>query len=132
MKILSLAVSATEQVEEDDWEPTLWTSPNGTQEWSIQYDGSRLPHRVDGPAILYSDGSYTWYYHGKTHRENGGPAMTWKDGSCNWSIHGDTVMTFDSYDSGSMAIKNPSLITEAMINWVKDNGLYPLYRAALK
>lgn len=31
-------------------------------------------HKIDGPSIIYRDGSYVWYLDGKLHRE-GGPAI---------------------------------------------------------
>lgn len=31
-------------------------------------------HCVFGPAVLYGNGDYEWYYNGKNHRQDGGPA----------------------------------------------------------
>lgn len=37
-----------------------------------------LLHRVDGPAIIYTNGTQVWYHNGEIHREDG-PAITWGD-----------------------------------------------------
>ncbi len=44
-------------------------------------------HRVNGPAIEYSDGHKSWFINGKYHREDG-PAIEWKDGTKCWYING--------------------------------------------
>lgn len=47
-------------------------------------------HRLDGPAVVYDNGSDAWYYHGKLHRE-GGPAVsiTRMGGFHGWYKHGN-------------------------------------------
>ena len=45
------------------------------------------PHREDGPAVEYSDGSKSWYLNGKLHREDG-PAIEGADGSKSWYLNG--------------------------------------------
>lgn len=40
-------------------------------------------HRVDGPAIEYSDGTKEWYQYGKLHREDG-PAIEYPYGGQEW------------------------------------------------
>lgn len=54
------------------------------------YDPDMLPHRVGGPAIIYSDGFECWYKHGKIHRI-GGPAITYPDGSVEWYENDERV-----------------------------------------
>ena len=44
-------------------------------------------HRVDGPAIEYSDGGKVWCTDGKMHRLNG-PAVEYYNGEEEWFIHG--------------------------------------------
>jgi hypothetical protein len=44
-------------------------------------------HRVDGPAIEWSDGSKEWYLDGKLHREDG-PAVEWLNVSKDWYMNG--------------------------------------------
>jgi len=44
-------------------------------------------HRLDGPAIEYSDGSKEWYQNGKLHRLDG-PAYEWRHGSKAWWQNG--------------------------------------------
>jgi len=38
-----------------------------------------VPHREDGPAVIYENGDEAWYYNGRQHREDG-PAVEWEDG----------------------------------------------------
>ena len=46
-------------------------------------------HRVDGPARIWSDGSFEWYYNGKLHRPCG-PAVEYKVyGAKYWYWHGN-------------------------------------------
>ena len=44
-------------------------------------------HRVDGPAIEYADGDKMWYLNGQRHRESG-PAIEWADGHKEWFLNG--------------------------------------------
>jgi len=44
-------------------------------------------HREDGPAIEYSDGSKEWYLYGKCHRVDG-PAYEGANGTKSWWIDG--------------------------------------------
>lgn len=37
-------------------------------------------HRLDGPAVIWEDGSQEWHLYGKLHRENG-PAIVDQDGN---------------------------------------------------
>jgi len=47
-------------------------------------------HREDGPAVVYLDGSHSWYRNGHFHRE-GGPAIVYTDGSQYWYLNGQQV-----------------------------------------
>lgn len=48
-------------------------NPDGTKFYYKK--GTEILHRVDGPAIEYSGAtSYSWYFNGRLHRENG-PAL---------------------------------------------------------
>ena len=44
-------------------------------------------HRKDGPAIEFADGSKKWYLNGELHREDG-PAIEWVDGTKYWYLNG--------------------------------------------
>ena len=59
------------------------TNANGTKVW---YVNNKL-HRIDGPAVEYSDGAKAWYVNGKCHRLDG-PAVEWSDGSKVWYVNG--------------------------------------------
>jgi hypothetical protein len=57
----------------------VWT--NGTKEWLI----NNKRHRESGPAIEYNNGTKFWYLNDKIHRLNG-PAVEWESGLNNWSL----------------------------------------------
>ena len=50
---------------------------------SSRYDGSKVLHRIDGPAAEYADGGKRWYVDGKRHRLDG-PAEEWASGGRYW------------------------------------------------
>ena len=60
----------------------------GTKWWYL--NGQR--HRVDGPAIEYSNGIKWWYLNGKIHRTDG-PAVEYKDGSQWWYLNDELHRT---------------------------------------
>ena len=59
------------------------TSSHGHTEWLR----NGLPHRDDGPAIRYKDGSEVWYRNGLCHRDDG-PAVEWTNGTREWFRNG--------------------------------------------
>lgn len=52
-----------------------WTGPDG------------MRHREDGPAVIYADGTRSWWKRGKMHRD-GGPAIEWPNGDWDWYREG--------------------------------------------
>ena len=52
---------------------------NGYKAWYI--NGER--HRTDGPAVIFPDGSEFWYYNNKKHRIDG-PAVELFNGKIEW------------------------------------------------
>ena len=56
---------------------------NGSKEWWL--NGKR--HRVDGSAIEWDNGDKEWYLNGKRHRVDG-PAIEWADGDKSWYLNG--------------------------------------------
>jgi hypothetical protein len=59
------------------------TDENGTKWW---YANDNL-HRVDGPAVEYSDGTKFWYKDGEIHRDDG-PAVEFTNGDKMWYQNG--------------------------------------------
>jgi len=51
----------------------------------------RLLHRLDGPAIEYSNGTKCWYQHDKLHRLDG-PAIEYHNGTKRWYINDEPVI----------------------------------------
>lgn len=57
---------------------------------------SDFPHRLDGPAIIFDDGSMEWWQNGEPHRDvvgndysrDPGPAIEYIDGSKYWYVNG--------------------------------------------
>jgi hypothetical protein len=49
-----------------------------------------LPHREDGPAIVYPDGTQLWYRNGQRHRDDG-PSEVFPDGKQFWYQNGFRV-----------------------------------------
>jgi hypothetical protein len=66
-----------------DNEPILKIDFLGTKRWRL----NGTLHRVDGPALEWSDGSKYWFLNGKSHREDG-PSDEWSDGSKYWFLNG--------------------------------------------
>lgn len=56
---------------------------NGKTVW---YENGKY-HRIDGPAVIESDGTQKWYLNGVRHREDG-PAIIRPDGREEWWING--------------------------------------------
>lgn len=53
----------------------------------VYYDRDDLPHRVDGPAVEFVDGTELWYQHGLRHRTDG-PAIVRANGVRRWFLYG--------------------------------------------
>jgi hypothetical protein len=71
------------------------------------------PHRTDGPAVIYADGSQEWYLDGKRHRTDG-PARIGGDGSQEWYL-----------DNKQHRADGPAVIrTDGDQWWYLDNKLY--------
>jgi hypothetical protein len=51
------------------------------------YNSKGRKHRVDGPAVEYTDGTKIWYLNGRLHRIDG-PAGVWSDGDKFWFLKG--------------------------------------------
>ena len=73
------------------------TSPHPTGGYDIiQEDGHRgfmyklgsLPHRTDGPANTWMDGTELWYFNGQLHRDGGLPAIIYPDGRREFYVDG--------------------------------------------
>lgn len=61
---------------------------NGCKVWSRNSDGKR--HNIEGPAVVYPDGSYEYWLEGKLHNLNG-PAVVRADGSTEYFVDGRSV-----------------------------------------
>ena len=54
------------------------------------YNTAGQYHRIDGPAILWANGSKMWWQNEQLHRTDG-PAVEWADGRKRWYINGEEL-----------------------------------------
>jgi hypothetical protein len=52
---------------------------------SGRWNPSKILHRLDGPAVEYTNGDKEWWVDGRCHRIDG-PAIEWADGDKAWYI----------------------------------------------
>jgi hypothetical protein len=62
-----------------------------------------IRHRLDGPAIEYTDGHKEWYVDDKKHRLDG-PASEWSNGAKFWYVDGEYLTEMEFY-----ALTSPTL-----------------------
>ncbi len=65
-------------------------------------------HRLDGPAIEYTDGHKLWCINGKLHREDG-PAVEWISDRKSWYLNG-IYYTEEKYNQEIIKLKLKRLI----------------------
>jgi hypothetical protein len=65
---------------------------NGSRDWWL----NGKTHRTDGPALEWANGDRFWFLNGKRHRTDG-PASEWAAGSREWWLNGDRV-TEEEFD----------------------------------
>ena len=62
-------------IDERGWDITIKNNYHGT----IVYTNTRgLPHRIDGPAIIYQSGLQQYWVNGKLFNMQGGPTKTYR------------------------------------------------------
>ena len=64
-------------------QPVMTVDEDGNKFWKLK-NGN--PHRTDGPAVEYANGSNVWYINGKSHRTDG-PAIEGVGGYKAWCIN---------------------------------------------
>ena len=69
-------------------QPKMKVLPSGLKEWRLR---GKL-HRIDGPAVEWSNGIKEWWLNGKRHRTDG-PAIEWTDGTKGWYLNGNLHRT---------------------------------------
>ena len=84
---------------------------NGDKSW---YVNGHL-HRDDGPAVEYSNGYKAWFVNGQRHRDDG-PAIEWSNGDKSWYVNGQ-LHRLDGpaveYSNGTkLWYKNGEILTE--------------------
>ena len=115
---------------------------DGTKRW--KNDKGEF-HRIDGPAIEYSNGTKSWYLNGEFHREDGpayegvdgskfwlikgklhredGPALEWADGTKEWFLNGHNYSE-EGFNKKVTEIKDPPTEIDSDGNkiWKDDKG----------
>lgn len=89
-------------------EPTKTVRGDGT----ITYRLNGLYHRLDGPALIYSNGEHKWYHHHQLHRLDG-PAVTRENGTQEWYRYGLRHRA-----------NGPAIIREHSYQWWVDGKLH--------
>jgi len=76
-------------------EQYIWIDTDGNK-FYYKDKAMTIYHRLDGPAIEYTDGHKEWWVNGKKHRLDG-PASEWSNGNKFWYVDGEylTEMEFN-------------------------------------
>jgi len=84
-------------------------------------------HRLNGPAIIYSNGAKKWYKEGNLHRTNG-PAIKRKKHSKEWYVNGKrhrldgaAIVWYDGDEE--WWVNGKKLNTKEVKTWIKDNNI---------
>jgi hypothetical protein len=70
----------------------LITDSCGTKRWYL----NGLPHRTNGPVVIFIDGSKYWCLFGKLHRTDG-PACEYADGNKSWYLNGNRYSSLENW-----------------------------------
>jgi len=96
-----------------DSESTLTIDVFGTKTW-VNKNGE--PHRLDGPAVEFTDGGKEWCINGLLHREDG-PAFIYPIGIKWWYLNGASYETKEDYFNAlSDEAKAKCLFSEDFLN----------------
>ena len=69
----------------------------------LYYNENDEVHRVNGPAVIWFNGTEGWYQNDKKHRLDG-PAVIWDDGAKSWYING-TNYTDEEFNAHPLVIE---------------------------
>ncbi len=96
-----------------DDEPTLLINEYGTKFWR---NAKGQFHKLDGPAIEWTDGGREWFQNGIKHREDG-PAFIYFNADKKWLINNVAYKTKEEYfDALSDEAKAKCLFSEDFLN----------------
>jgi len=70
-------------------EPAPVIDEDGDQRW-FNKDG-QLHRDNDSPAVIFEDGSKSWYKNGNLHRDNAQPARIWVGELKEWWVNGKFI-----------------------------------------
>jgi len=72
----------------------------GTIRWKV----NGYYHRIDGPAVIFSDGDKYWYINGQNHRLDG-PAVERANGSRDWYLYGEYFWKVQDWEKRVQELK---------------------------
>lgn len=76
-----------EDLEKNFHDRSLLKKNRSRTEYGYVCKRKKVLHRADGPAVIMSNGSKYWYWHGEMHRKDA-PAIETPDGTFEWFSHG--------------------------------------------
>ena len=106
----------SEQAVFDSLKYRIETDESGTRRY---YNSAGQLHRLDGPAVIWADGTKFWHQNGRRHRTDG-PAAIWANGTKEWyqngQLHRNDGPAIEYSDGVKTWYINGKRLTEAEIN----------------
>ena len=106
----------SEQAVFDSLKYRIETDASGTRRY---YNSAGQLHRLDGPAVIWADGTKFWHQNGRRHRTDG-PAAIWANGTKEWyqngQLHRNDGPAIEYSDGVKTWYINGKGLTEAEIN----------------
>ena len=111
-------------------EKVIRTTTTYTETGYLDNDGKLIRHSFDDePAFIYGNYSKTWYKDGLDHRDNNLPAIIWSNGNYSfykngqqyWFINGEEYYNFD--DVYEKFKNNIPTLTNVNTNILKENNI---------
>lgn len=88
---------------------------HGNKRW--RNDAGML-HREGGPAVIWWNGSKSWFRNGERHREDG-PAVERQDGYREWWIHGRYYYILENWAQQVLILQNKQVTDEAVVDLIR-------------
>ena len=99
----------------------------GDKLWYLPSKGKNYRHRLDGPAVEWSDGTKAWWVDDKLHRLDG-PAIKREDGTKEWYVDDklhrlDGPAVEDADGIKYWFVDGKRLPTEEVEEWLEENDV---------
>jgi hypothetical protein len=76
------------------------TAPYKNNDGTTYWINNNKYHRINGPALIWSNGITEWYKNGNRHRIDG-PAITFPDGHREWYVNGKRKIKNSSFQKAA-------------------------------